>query len=147
MIHNAKDPQYTLNGRINLLYEHPALGFIPFTASLDDTEELGRTLFANAQAGEYGEIAPYVPPPKPPTVIPARVTMRQARLALLANGLLDTVTAAIGAMEGAAGQAAQIEWEYATNVERGSSLIAGLAAALALDDAEIDALFLAAAAL
>lgn len=32
--------------------------YIPFTASPDDGEAHGRQLFADAKAGEYGEVAP-----------------------------------------------------------------------------------------
>lgn len=83
----------------------------------------------------------------PPATPPASVTMRQARLALLDAGLLDSVNAAIAAMAGVEGDAARIEWEYAATVERGSPLVSGLAAALALTDAQLDSLFLAAAGL
>jgi hypothetical protein len=38
---------------------------LPFTASPDDVEEHGRAIFAAAQAGEYGPVAEYVPPPAP----------------------------------------------------------------------------------
>jgi hypothetical protein len=45
---------------------------IPFTASSNDVEEHGRIIHAKILAGEYGEIAPYVPPvieqPEEPTV-------------------------------------------------------------------------------
>ncbi len=80
-----------------------------------------------------------------PTVagIPTRVTMRQARLALLGAGLLDAVSAAVAS----AGQAAQIEWEYAAVVERNYGLIPAMAAALGMKDEQVDALFVAAAAL
>jgi hypothetical protein len=40
---------------------------LPFTASPNDTEEHGRAIFAAAQAGEYGTVADYVPPPAPTT--------------------------------------------------------------------------------
>jgi hypothetical protein len=70
-----------------------------------------------------------------------RVSMRQARLALLQFGKLDAVTAAIAAMTGAAGDAARIEWEFATEVQRTSPLIAQLAAGLGLASADLDALF------
>jgi hypothetical protein len=86
------------------------------------------------------ELPQYTPPPsKVPTVI----TMRQARLALLGAGLLDTVNAGISAMP----QAAQIEWEYAQEVRRDNALISTLAGALGLDEAALDALFEAGAAL
>jgi len=34
---------------------------MPFGASPNDCEEHGRDLFARAKAGEFGEVAPYVP--------------------------------------------------------------------------------------
>ena len=78
-------------------------------------------------------------------VVPQSVTMRQARLALLGVGLLDDVDAAIAAIpDPAQRQAAQIEWEYATVIERKSSLVQSLAAGLGLTAPAIDALFEAA---
>lgn len=38
---------------------------LPFTADQNDVEEHGRALFAAIQAGDYGSIAEYVPPPEP----------------------------------------------------------------------------------
>lgn len=79
---------------------------------------------------------------------PQVVTMRQARLALLQAGLLDQVDAALAAIpDEAARKAAQIEWEYATEVHRTSPLTLSLGAALSLDDAEMNALFREASAL
>ena len=78
---------------------------------------------------------------------PRVVTMRQARLALLGAGLLAGVDAAIAALPSPTREAARIEWEYAATVERGSALVTTLGGALDLDDAALDALFAAAAAL
>lgn len=76
------------------------------------------------------------------------VTMRQARLALLAAGKLEDVGAAIAAIPDAiARQAAQIEWDYAHEVHRTSPFVQQLGAALGLDDAGLDALFAQAVAL
>jgi hypothetical protein len=83
------------------------------------------------------------PPPTPPVPVPQSVTMRQARLALFAAGLLDSVTTAIAG----AGSAAQIEWEYAATVERASGLVPSMATALGMTDVQIDALFIAASTL
>jgi len=83
--------------------------------------------------------------PIPP--VPQSVTMRQARLALNAAGLLTTVNSAIAAMTGPAGEAARIEWEFSSTVERNRPLVQAMASALAMDDAAIDALFVSAAAL
>lgn len=82
-------------------------------------------------------------PPPPPRV----VTMRQARLALLQAGLLGTVSAALTAAEGAAGEAARIEWEYAATVDRDSPLVVGFTAALGLAPDQLDSLFTVAAGL
>lgn len=83
-------------------------------------------------------------PSTPPTVlIPQIVTMRQARLALLAAGLLDAVEVAISE----AGPAARIEWEYAQEVQRHYGLVPLMAAALDMTDTQIDILFVQAAAL
>jgi len=81
----------------------------------------------------------FVPPPV------TTVSMRQARLALLGAGLLAQVNDAVAAMLGVEGEAARIEWEYATEVSRESPLVAGLIASLGLTEAQLDALFVAAA--
>jgi hypothetical protein len=62
----ARNPQYNSVGTIDLEIDHPSYGWIPFTASPDDAN--GADIYAQAVAGEYGEIAPYVAPePVPPT--------------------------------------------------------------------------------
>jgi len=68
---------------------------------------------------------------------PRSVSMRQARLALSQSGLLATVNAAMSA----ASEADQIEWEYATTVERYSPLVLNMAAALSLTETQLDDLF------
>ncbi|MCV6901066.1 hypothetical protein OE165_28940, partial [Escherichia coli] len=55
-----------------------------------------------------------------------KVTMRQARLALLGAGKLPAVNAAIAAMQGAQGEAARIEWEYSQEVQRDRGLVSAL---------------------
>lgn len=82
-----------------------------------------------------------------PTPVPSVVSMRQARLALLQAGKLAEVNAAIAALPSPDKEQAQIEWEYATEVERDSALVAQLAPALGLNAAALDALFTTAAAL
>lgn len=85
------------------------------------------------------------PPPNP---IPQVVSMRQARLALLITGRLASVAAAIdGIQDEGQKQAAQIEWEYATEVRRDHWLINGLIPALGMTQSDLDDLFVAAAAL
>ncbi len=82
-----------------------------------------------------------------PTPIPAMVTMRQARLALLAAGYLPAVDTAIAALPSPQKEAAQIEWDYSSVVERDMPLVATLATALGLDEAALDALFTTASTL
>ena len=53
------------------------------------------------------------------------------------SGLLDTVNAGMAGM----GQAAQIEWEFASEVQRSNPLIGAMAAALGMTDAQLDDLF------
>ena len=79
--------------------------------------------------------------------VPTSVTMRQARLALLGAGLLASVDAAIDGLPSPQKEAARIEWEYATEVQRSSGLVPMMGVALGLDDAALDALFIEAAAL
>lgn len=87
------------------------------------------------------EIAAHLAPA--PTPIPSSLSMKQARLALLAAGHLDAVQAGISAMP----RASQIAWEFAATVDRGDPLTATLSAALGLDAVALDALFTAGAAL
>ena len=90
--------------------------------------------------------------PEPADPIPApvitSVTMRQARLALLGSGLLDSVNAAISAIPDLVQRkAAEIEWEYAQTVDRNSPFTQQLAAGLGLSSEQLDSLFAQAAAL
>lgn len=89
------------------------------------------------------------PQPTDPVVpvVPASVTMRQARLALLQAGLLTQVNTAIANMLGTAGDTARITWEFAGDVQRNDTLLAQLAGALGLSDAQLDDLFRLAATL
>lgn len=93
---------------------------------------------------------PYVAPPppvEPAPEVPAAVTMRQARRALHAAGLLAGVEAAIDALAEPEKTAARIEWEYSSEVQRHNGFVEQLAPALSLSEAQLDALFVAAAAL
>lgn len=114
-----------------------------------DLVELGGTdtLVGPGWAYVDDAFAPPPAPPAPPPTVPDRVTMRQARLALLAAGKLAAVGTAIKALPSPQKEAAQVEWDYSATVERASPVVALLASALGLDDAALDALFTAAAAL
>lgn len=57
---DARNPKYTANGSVDMEVNHPVYGWIPFTASPNDTEQLGKDLYAQAIAGTLGAIAAYV---------------------------------------------------------------------------------------
>lgn len=84
---------------------------------------------------------PYVPP------VPQSVTMRQARLALLAVGKLAQVSGIIAGLPSPQREAAQIEWEYATEVARNSPLVAILIVPLEMTEEQADDLFRLAASM
>lgn len=79
--------------------------------------------------------------------VPDSVTMRQARLALLSVGKLQAVADAIDAMPSPQKEAAQIEWEFSSVVERNRSLVLAVGPLIDLDDAALDTLFIEAAKL
>lgn len=103
----------------------------------------GKRVLMTAQeiADRAAEIAAYVEP------VPQSVTMRQARLALLAQGLLSNVDTVINALPEPDKSAAAIEWEYSQTVERNRPFVLTLGAALGLDSAGLDSLFTLAATL
>ena len=88
-----------------------------------------------------------VPEPALPPYAPSVVSMRQARLALLGAGLLASVDAAIDGLPSPQKEAARIEWEYATEVQRSSGLVPMMGAALSLAEAQLDSLFITAVTL
>lgn len=79
--------------------------------------------------------------------VPAAVTMRQGRLALLGAGKLALVQAAIDALPEPQRGAAKIEWEYSNELQRNNPFVITLGAALGLTEDAMDELFIAAAQL
>lgn len=86
--------------------------------------------------------------PAPIVTVPSSVTRRQAREALLDIGLLDDVEMMINEMPDATERKrAEIYWLDSAVFERGHPLIVQIGSALGLTEAEIDNLFITAAAL
>lgn len=85
------------------------------------------------------------PEPADPPITPRveSVTMRQARLQLLALDSYATVCAAIASMP----EAAQIEWEYAIDVQRTNPLVPAMVGLLGWSEADTDVYFIEAAKL
>jgi hypothetical protein len=82
-----------------------------------------------------------------PNAVPAAVTMRQARLALLNAGLLSSVETFIGALPSPEKEAAQIEWDYAAEIRRDHALVIQMENAMGMTSEQMDALFVAARAI
>jgi hypothetical protein len=83
-----------------------------------------------------------VPAPEAPTV-PEAVTPRQIRRALNAAGLRSAVEAAVAQ----ASQDVRDDWEFALEVRRDHPELNAMATALGLTSEQLDALFIAAAAI
>ena len=107
---------------------------------------VGTTIDRHAYDPATQSFVDYVPDSEH-EAIPHEVTMRQVRLALLAAGKLAQVDAAIASMPEPQRTAASIEWEYSNALQRSNPFVAQLGAALGIDDAAIDALFVAASKL
>ena len=75
-------------------------------------------------------------------IAPQSVTMRQARLALLAAGKLAQVESAINSLPEPQKSEAKIEWEYSAEVVRNKPFVQSLGAALGLSNDDLDALFI-----
>ena len=75
-----------------------------------------------------------------PVIIPT-ITMRQARMMFLNEGLLDEVNLAITTDE------QKIWWDYSTTVERNHPLVDSVLTALGKTSAEIDTMFIGASQL
>lgn len=79
--------------------------------------------------------------------VPASITMRQARLQLHAIGKLSKVQEEISKLPEPPRTEAQIEWDYASVVERSSKFVALLTPLLGLTEDEMDELFIQASTL
>ena len=131
-----RNPVYAADGGIDCEINHPVYGWIPYSAGNE-----GEVFDLAKQIGP----APYIAPALPDPIIAERAAMTvsrfQALAALLNAGLLSQVNAALAD----AGPLAQLAWAEATEFRRNSPTIAGLSAGLGLTDAQVDALFRAAA--
>lgn len=90
----------------------------------------------------------YIPEPViTPEPVPKAVTMRQARLALLNIGKLSDVATAIAGLPSPQKEAAEIEWEFSSTIERKRPLVQTLGPLLGLSEAQLDDLFITASKL
>lgn len=82
-----------------------------------------------------------------PVIVPQTVEMRQARLALLANGHLVTVESAIDGLAEPSRTASLIDWNFARTVQRDNALTQAMITILSLTEQQADDLFIQAAAI
>lgn len=129
-------------GRLWAVHNDSAVAELP-DGAVEITDEQFNNRFDYVVEGGEVVYSPLYPSTAP--FVPDRVTMRQARLALLGAGLLDDVEAALAALEGAAGQAARIEWEYSQEVWRNKPFVQQVAGAISMSDEQLDQLFIIAA--
>ena len=143
---SVKSPVYSDSSgdRVDCIVEFDGVGEVPFTASYNDDVGHGVDIYNECVNGDYGEVGAYT---APPAIVPAVVTIMQARLALNAAGLLSSVELSINGLDEPRKTNALIEWEYASSVERGSVFTAMLAGLLSLSDVDLDDLFVNAAKL
>lgn len=124
----------------------PGVYLIPAWATATvppDVEEGQRVRWS----GEAWQVEDVPAPADPEPTVPSVVTMRQARLALHAAGMLTQVDAAIDALPEPPRTEARIEWDFSSTVERNKPFVAMIGQALGLSSEDMDALFIQAAAL
>jgi hypothetical protein len=134
------------NSTVDLVVTCDGYGEFPTTLNIVDTEDL-HTYFDGQEWVPLEaycimqEIAPYTAPAVA-VVIPSQITMRQTRLYLLSIDLLDTVENIVSQ-----NKAWQIEWEYASEVQRTNQLIIAMQEELQLTNQQVDEMFIAASKL
>ena len=96
-----RNPIFIEDGRINCEIEHPQYGWIPFTASPDDVEPLGRDLFSKLKGSAAPYVAPPPPPPPPPPTQAEQEANRQSAYTAEADPLF---------FKWQAGEATEVEW-------------------------------------
>lgn len=135
---NFRNPAFNRFATIDVEIEHPVLGWIPFTVNPQD-EGAGFDVAAlDAAIRQAGNIAPFVPPPPPGPTVPPQISKVQFVRASRAAGYWDAYRAQVEAHP---------DWAYITEIPRTDPMVLGLAQSLGFTDAQLDALWIAGAAL
>ncbi|MDO6589456.1 hypothetical protein DS901_06685 [Loktanella sp. D2R18] len=154
----VRNAAYNAHGGIDCEVNHPSLGWVPFTASLSDTNAHGKALFTDLSVLATPYIGPV--PDGPDAMLAAlrdatTITRRALCIACRDAGLLtntEAIAAARGdwpalvmtALDGLTDDQkadAQMEWSDVTTVRRTAPLILLLQDHLNYTDAQVDALF------
>ncbi len=146
-------------GTVDLEIDHPAYGWIPFTASPDDPEQFGRDMFDSL---DLAEVAPYVEPEPLPLPVPEVISDRQffqglavgdiitqaEALAAVKTGVIPAaMVALIAALPEANRFAAEMLLSGATEFKRAHPLTSAFGAAFGWGESQIDAFWISAVAL
>ena len=123
-------------------------GLITNTIEVDSLDFMPNLIDATSGKIGDGYVNGVIVPHTPAVPVPQSVTRAQAKLALLQAGLLGSIQPAIDAISDATQRtASQIEWDDRLTFERSNGTLVTMATALGMTDAQIDALFIAAATL
>lgn len=127
----------------------PEIEYASLPDDLIDVSIEGYLRAANRLAGESFEVVAgevrILPAPVLPPFVPAAVSRFQARAALYAAGHFDAVETFMA--QASTPMLMRLAWQDAQTFERPSATVAALASMLGLSDADLDALFIAAAAI
>lgn len=137
---NYRNPARNRRGGIDIELDHPLYGWIPFTATPSDEQELGRAIYAEIEASGV-EITPYVPPPAEELLAEERAGMVisafQAKAMLLQAGYWEDVAAFMADAD----PVTRLAWETAREFRRLSPTILEIAEILEITDEQLDDLF------
>lgn len=89
---NIRNARHANDGSITIEYEHPIFGWIPFSARFNDSEKLGRDLYALALTGTVAS----APSPTADEIAAAAKASKDLQDAL--NAKADAKLAALAAM-------------------------------------------------
>jgi hypothetical protein len=131
------------NNAFDMEINHPELGWIPFTATSDDVEQLGQELYAQAQAGDLGLVEPYVPP-TPEEILQTKreeavLSRREFFHGIDAMGMYDAVMSLKD--DPTTPRATIIDLETATEFRRLHNTLLQAASQLSVTDTQLDQLF------
>lgn len=139
-----KNFSFNSSGTIDCEINHPIYGWIPFTASPEDSEEHGRQIYQEAINGQYGEISPYIPPVVDEVAIlkswrdRTEVSRLQAMASLHYAGHLEAIQSY---MDTQADVVQKLAWNTAQVFKRMSTTVLALQPLLELSDEQLDDLF------
>lgn len=113
---------------------------IPYHAVQGDSVAHGAELFTRGVAGDFGTIVEYV---APAPAVPKTVTAAQGGIALINANLMTAVQSVINAAD--TPPSVTWAWTHAPQWQRTSAALAYVAGKAGITDAQMDALFTAAA--